>query len=52
VVYVVRTGDTLKQIARFFGVTVVDILGWNRMALGSQVLEGQRLSILVASGGW
>ncbi len=51
VVYIVRAGDTLNQIARLFQVTVVDILGWNRMTLGSQILKGQKLSIRLASRG-
>jgi membrane-bound lytic murein transglycosylase D len=51
VVYIVRSGDTLNQIARLFQVTVSDILGWNKMRLGAQILNGQKLLIRVASRG-
>jgi membrane-bound lytic murein transglycosylase D len=51
VVYIVRSGDTLNQIARLFQVTVSDILSWNKMSLGAQILKGQKLSIRVASRG-
>jgi membrane-bound lytic murein transglycosylase D len=51
VVYTVRTGDTLNQIAKLFQVTVSQILGWNGMNSGTQILKGQKLTIRVASRG-
>jgi membrane-bound lytic murein transglycosylase D len=51
VVYVVRAGDTLRQIARLFQVSVSQILGWNGMSSGSQILKGQKLTIRVAARG-
>jgi membrane-bound lytic murein transglycosylase D len=51
VVYTVRTGDTLNQIAKLFQVTVSQILAWNGMNSGTQILKGQKLTIRVASRG-
>jgi membrane-bound lytic murein transglycosylase D len=51
VVYTVRTGDTLRQIARLFQVKVSQILTWNGMSSGTQLLKGQKLTIRVASRG-
>jgi len=51
VVYVVRAGDTLRQIARLFQVSVSQILSWNGMSSGAQILKGQKLTIRVASRG-
>jgi membrane-bound lytic murein transglycosylase D len=51
VVYVVRAGDTLRQIARLFQVSVSQILSWNGMGSGAQILKGQKLTIRVASRG-
>jgi membrane-bound lytic murein transglycosylase D len=51
VVYTVRTGDTLNQIAKLFQVTVSQILAWNGMNNGTQILKGQKLTIRVASRG-
>lgn len=46
VVYTVREGDTLAQIARTFQVTVGQILSWNRMHHSHVSLQaGQRLTI-------
>src|SRR6185437_11852305 len=51
VVYVVRAGDTLRQIAKLFQVTVSQILAWNGMSSESHILRGQKLTIRVASRG-
>jgi len=51
VVYVVRAGDTLRQIAKLFQVTVSQILAWNGMNSETHILKGQRLTIRVASRG-
>ena len=51
VVYIVRAGDTLRQIAKLFQVTVSQILGWNGMSSETQILKGQKLTIRVASRG-
>jgi membrane-bound lytic murein transglycosylase D len=51
VVYIVRAGDTLRQIAKLFQVSVSQILGWNGMHSESQILKGQKLTIRVASRG-
>jgi membrane-bound lytic murein transglycosylase D len=51
VVYIVRAGDTLRQIAKLFQVSVAQILGWNGMSSETQILKGQKLTIRVASRG-
>jgi LysM repeat protein len=51
VVYIVRTGDTLRQIAKLFQVSVSQILGWNGMSSETHILKGQKLTIRVASRG-
>ncbi|MDB6008032.1 MAG: hypothetical protein JWL65_282 [Gammaproteobacteria bacterium] len=51
VVYIVRAGDTLRQIAKLFQVSVSQILGWNGMSSETQILKGQKLTIRVASRG-
>jgi len=51
VVYVVRAGDTLRQIAKLFQVTVSQILAWNGMSSETAILKGQKLTIRVASRG-
>jgi membrane-bound lytic murein transglycosylase D len=51
VLYTVRTGDTLWQIARLFQVKVEQILTWNAMTLHSPILAGQKLTIHVADPG-
>jgi len=48
-VYVVRSGDTLPQIAKTFGITANTIMIANNMTSQS-VKEGQRLIILPVSG--
>ena len=51
VVYIVRAGDTLRQIAKLFQVSVSQILGWNGMASEMHIQKGQKLTIRVASRG-
>ena len=51
VVYIVRAGDTLRQIAKLFQVSVSQILSWNGMTSQTQILKGQKLTIRVASRG-
>ena len=51
VVYIVRAGDTLRQIARLFQVTVSQILDWNGMSSNAHILKGQKLTIRVAARG-
>jgi membrane-bound lytic murein transglycosylase D len=50
VVYTVRRGDNLWQIARLFQVKVSQILAWNAIGLHTPILAGQKLTIRVASG--
>jgi membrane-bound lytic murein transglycosylase D len=51
VVYIVRAGDTIRQIAKLFQVTVSQILAWNGMSSETHILKGQKLTIRVASRG-
>ena len=51
VIYIVRAGDTLRQIAKLFQVSVSQILGWNGMSSETHILKGQKLTIRVASRG-
>jgi membrane-bound lytic murein transglycosylase D len=51
VIYIVRAGDTIRQIAKLFQVSVSQILGWNGMRSETQILKGQKLTIRVASRG-
>jgi LysM repeat protein len=51
VVYTVRRGDNLWQIARLFQVKVSQILAWNAIGLHTPILAGQKLTIRVGSGG-
>jgi membrane-bound lytic murein transglycosylase D len=51
ILYTVRTGDTLFQIAKLFQVTVSQILAWNGMSSRTPILAGQKLTILLASRG-
>ena len=48
--YVVRSGDTIAQVAKMFGVTVNTILWANDLARGSTLREGQHLIILPIDG--
>jgi membrane-bound lytic murein transglycosylase D len=50
VVYRVRRGDTLYEIARKHGVTVEELRAWNNLR-GSAIGIGDRLSIHAARGG-
>lgn len=49
-VYVVRSGDTLSQVANMFGVSVDTILSANDMKKGDKLKEGDILLILPFSG--
>ena len=49
-VYVVRSGDTISQIADMFGVSVDTILSVNDMKKGDKLKEGDVLLILPFSG--
>lgn len=51
VVYVVRHGDTLRQIARLFQVSVKQILAWNGISSETHLAKGQKLTIHLASRG-
>ena len=51
VTYIVRAGDTLRQIAKLFQVSVSQILSWNGMSSESHILKGMKLTIRVASRG-
>jgi LysM repeat protein len=51
VIYTVRAGDTLWQIAQRFQVRVAQILAWNEMSLRRPILAGEKLMILADSGG-
>jgi len=51
VTYIVRAGDTLRQIARLFQVSVSQILAWNGLSSETHILKGQKLTIRVASRG-
>jgi membrane-bound lytic murein transglycosylase D len=51
VTYIVRAGDTLRQIAKLFQVSVSQILSWNGMSSETHITKGQKLTIRVASRG-
>jgi membrane-bound lytic murein transglycosylase D len=51
VTYIVRAGDTLRQIAKLFQVSVSQILAWNGLSSETHILTGQKLTIRVASRG-
>jgi membrane-bound lytic murein transglycosylase D len=51
VIYTVRSGDTLWQIARLFQVRVAQIMAWNSMRAHSPIMAGQKLLIRVADAG-
>ncbi len=42
--YVVRRGDTLGRIARFYGVTVEKLQKWNNLEPGTIIYPGQKLT--------
>lgn len=48
--YVVRSGDTISQVAKMFGVTVETILWANDLTRGASLREGQHLVILPIDG--
>lgn len=48
--YVVRSGDTISQVAKMFGVTVETILWANDLKRGASLREGQHLVILPIDG--
>src|ERR1700744_5792202 len=45
VVYRARRGDTLKRIAQKHGITVKQLLAWNRMKASARVKPGQTLIV-------
>ena len=49
VLYRVRRGDTLYSIARLLQVTVIDLVGWNRMSGDRSIHPGQTLVAFVRS---
>jgi peptidoglycan lytic transglycosylase D len=49
VLYTVRRGDTLYSIARLLQVTVIDLVGWNRMSGDRSIKPGQTLIAFVHS---
>jgi len=49
VLYRVRRGDTLYSIARLLQVTVIDLVGWNRMSGDHSIKPGQTLIAFVRS---
>jgi peptidoglycan lytic transglycosylase D len=51
VVYTVRSGDTLWQIARLFQVKVAQILTWNAIKMHTPLLAGQKLRIRLTDAG-
>lgn len=50
-VYIVRSGDTLSDIARRFGVSVRDLKTWNKIANANSIRAGDRIVIRARSGG-
>jgi membrane-bound lytic murein transglycosylase D len=50
VVYKVRRGDNLTEIARKYGVSVANLRSWNNIC-GSRIQVGQRLTIHTNGGG-
>ncbi|HKT73003.1 MAG TPA: LysM peptidoglycan-binding domain-containing protein [Steroidobacteraceae bacterium] len=51
VTYIVRSGDTLTQIAKLFQVSVSQIMAWNGIASHSGIAPGQKLTIRVTRRG-
>ncbi|MFZ2303802.1 MAG: peptidoglycan DD-metalloendopeptidase family protein [Minisyncoccia bacterium] len=49
-IYVVRSGDTISQVAKMFGVSVETILWSNDLTRGASLREGQHLVILPIDG--
>jgi membrane-bound lytic murein transglycosylase D len=51
VIYIVRAGDSLRNIAKLFQVTVSEILSWNGIRSETHILRGQKLTIRVSARG-
>jgi len=51
VLYTVRSGDTLWQIAHHFHVTVEEVRAWNAISLHAPIVAGQQLAIRVVHDG-
>jgi membrane-bound lytic murein transglycosylase D len=49
--YVVRSGDTVSRIAGKFGVSISQVLGWNRLRSNHTLMPGQRLVLHVRGRG-
>jgi membrane-bound lytic murein transglycosylase D len=49
VTYVVRSGDTLTQIAKLFQVSVKEIMAWNGIGARTAISAGQKLTIRLSS---
>jgi murein DD-endopeptidase MepM/ murein hydrolase activator NlpD len=49
-IYVVRSGDTLSQVATMFGVSVNTIIWANDLPANGKIVEGQTLAILPITG--
>ena len=47
VVYTVAKGDNLTKIAHAYGVTVNDLVYWNRIANPNLILVGQKIKIYI-----
>jgi hypothetical protein len=47
IVYVVREGDTLSEIASKHGVSVADVRTWNRLDLKKQIQPGMKLVLRI-----
>ncbi|HYB32865.1 MAG TPA: LysM peptidoglycan-binding domain-containing protein, partial [Steroidobacteraceae bacterium] len=48
-VYTVRDGDTMSQIARLFQCSVPQLLAWNGLSTHSHIHTGQKLRIHLAT---
>ncbi len=47
IIYKVVKGDNLTKIANRYGVTVNDLVGWNRIKNPNLILVGQELKIYI-----
>lgn len=47
IIYTVVKGDTLSKIAGRYGVTVNDLVYWNRIADPNLIVVGQKLKIYI-----
>jgi LysM repeat protein len=50
VTHVVRKGETLSSIARFYRVRLADVLAWNQKADRNRLYPGERLKIRRSAG--